>query len=217
MTTDRDMDDREGLAAEYVLGTLPLEDRALAERLIGSDTAFAAMVEDWTGKLAPLNDGYAEVAPPESLMTRVEARLFPVPARRPMWRVWLGGLAGAAAAVALAVAVLPPLQRPEPLVATLRGEGQDLIVAARFDAAAGKLSVRRDGGPAAQTGQDYQLWLIPAGQAPVPMGLIREGDLSVELAALPAGATLAVSLEPEGGSPTGQPTGPVLVAAVIEG
>lgn len=217
MTLDRDMDDREGLAAEYVLGTLPAEDRARAERMIASDAAFAAMVADWTTKLSPLNEGYAEVAPPPEVLARVEARLFPAAPRRPAWRIWLGGLAGAAVAVALAVAVLPPLQRPAPVVATLTGEGQPLVVAASYDAAAGQLTVRRDGGPAAAAGQDYQLWLIPAGQVPVPMGLIRDGDLSVELAALPPGTTLAVSLEPLGGSPTGQPTGPVLVAAVIEG
>lgn len=213
---DRDMDDREGLAAEYVLGSLPLADRIEAERLIASDTTFAAMVAEWQTKLAPLNSGYAEVPPPAAVMAQVEARLFPTPGKRSQWRFWLGGLAGAAAAAVIAVAILPPLQQSAPVVATLAAENQSLVVAARYDAAAGQLSFSREAGPVAGAGRDYQLWLIPAGQAPVPMGLLRDAVLQVAIPALPPGTTLAVSLEPEGGSPTGQPTGPVLVAAVIE-
>jgi anti-sigma-K factor RskA len=41
MSAPEDMSDREGLAAEYVLGTLPLPERLEAERLIASDADFA--------------------------------------------------------------------------------------------------------------------------------------------------------------------------------
>ena len=129
-----------------------------------------------------------------------------------------GALGGVALAVLAAFALLPVLG-PAPVIptvtATLRGEGQPLIVSARYDATSQRLSVRRNEGPGAGQGNDYQLWLIPAGQTPVPLGLIREADLTIELASLPAGTTLAVSLEPAGGSPTGQPTGPVLISTVI--
>jgi len=227
MTDGRDMtgpgmDDREGLAAEYVLGTLPLADRARAERLIASDPAFAALVAAWTERLAPLNDAYAEVPPPPGVLERTEARLFPAPPRRPAaavspLRFWLGLLAGGALAAAVGLALLPPVAPPAAVVAELRAENQPLVVRARFDPAAGRLTVARAAGPAPAAGRDYQLWLIPAGQAPQPMGLIRDGELAIDLAALPAGTTLAVSDEPLGGSPTGQPTGAVLVAAVIGG
>ena len=213
-----DMDDDDGLAAEYVLGTLPLEDRAAAERRIAREPAFAAMVAAWEGHLAGLNDGFAPVAAPASVMDRVEARLFPVVARprRTPWGMVLGALAGLAVAILAAVAFLPvATMRPAPVVAELRGDGQALVVAARWDAGARRLTVRQSAGGPAGDGKDYQLWLIPAGQAPVPLGLIRDGDLAVPVDALPEGTTLAVSLEPAGGSPTGQPTGPVLAAAVI--
>ncbi len=217
-----EMDDRDGVAAEYVLGTLPLGDRSAAERLIARDAGFAVLVTAWENRLAPLNEAYAPVAAPEGLIGRVEARLFPAAPPEPArasWRYWLGLGAGLAVAALVAVAVLPPLTGPviPPLVATLTGDGQDLIVTASYAPDSGTLSVTRTGGPAAGAGRDYQLWLIPAGQTPAPLGLLRDAALNIPVTALPPGTTLAVSLEPTGGSPTGQPTGPVLVATVIPG
>ena len=72
-----------------------------------------------------------------------------------------------------------------------------------------------------KAGHDYQLWLIPADGKPAPLGLLAgDGIQAMELApelvrALDTRATLAVSLEPEGGSPTGLPTGPVLSSGKI--
>jgi hypothetical protein len=66
-----------------------------------------------------------------------------------------------------------------------------------------------------------ELWLIPPGSKPLPIGLLN-GDKPVVIA-IPAGlvaqtasgATLAVSLEPPGGSPTGVPTVPVIGAGKL--
>ena len=209
------MPEREALAAEYVLGTLPLAERLTAEALIDSDANFAALVAAWQAKLAPLNDDYEDVAPPPDMLGRIEARLFPEPAkpRRTGW-IW-GALAGAALAVIAVVGLLPTTPVDNAITATLTGEDQPLVLAARFDPDAGALTVSRSAGPAAAAGQDYELWLIPAGQDAVSIGLVREGDLTIPLDTLPAGATLAVTLEPEGGSPTGVATGPILVTAVI--
>ena len=61
--------------------------------------------------------------------------------------------------------------------------------------------------------RSMELWLIPEGGKPASLGLIAAGQpvqLNVPQNLLPlvgSGATLAVSLEPLGGSPTGQPTG----------
>ena len=63
-----------------------------------------------------------------------------------------------------------------------------------------------------------ELWLIPSGpdQRPHSLGLIQPGQpirltIPPDLAGrVTPDATLAVSLEPPGGSPTGQPTGPVI-------
>ena len=69
-----------------------------------------------------------------------------------------------------------------------------------------------------------ELWLLPAGgQAPVSLGVL-EGSRttgarwgSPPRGLLEAGAALAVSLEPTGGSPTGQPTGPVVSSGFARG
>jgi anti-sigma-K factor RskA len=211
------MPEREALAAEYVLGTLPLAERLAVEAMIDSDASFAALVEDWRNRLAPLNDDYAEATPPPDLLDRIESRLFPhaKPPRRPRW-LWgaLAGLAAAAvAAVVFIVVVQPPA--PAPITATLTGEAQPLIVAAAYDPAARELTVHRTAGPDAGPGKDYELWIIPAGQPPLSVGLIRGAQLTVPLPSLPEGTTLAITLETEGGSPTGAPQGPLLVAAVI--
>jgi anti-sigma-K factor RskA len=66
-----------------------------------------------------------------------------------------------------------------------------------------------------------ELWLIPADGKPRPLGILRADQtvtISVpsDLAPLTAqNAVLAVSLEPPGGSPTGQPTGPVIATGKL--
>lgn len=61
-------------------------------------------------------------------------------------------------------------------------------------------------------GRALELWALPGTGAPTSLGLISAQDASlVRGNRLPAGTSaLAVSLEPQGGSPTGAPTGPVL-------
>jgi anti-sigma-K factor RskA len=65
--------------------------------------------------------------------------------------------------------------------------------------------------------RDYQLWLIPREAAPpISLGVISlaQSTTSPWLATYPpydlVHTTLAVSLEPEGGSPKGTPTGPTM-------
>ena len=65
--------------------------------------------------------------------------------------------------------------------------------------------------------QSYELWLLPAeGGAPISLAVLGALDARFQLAAshaqrLRAGGKLAVSVEPAGGSPTGAPTGPVIL------
>jgi anti-sigma-K factor RskA len=62
-----------------------------------------------------------------------------------------------------------------------------------------------------------ELWLIPAGaSAPISLGVLQPGSRTVtrlgveQLEKFGRGASLAVSLEPPGGSPIGTPTGPIV-------
>ena len=69
--------------------------------------------------------------------------------------------------------------------------------------------------------QSLELWAIPADGKPISLGVIPAGSKGkVELseaqkALIGQPIALAVSLEPKGGSPTGQPTGPVLYQGAL--
>jgi anti-sigma-K factor RskA len=223
-------DEQKLVAAEYVLGVLDMTDRRIAARQIERTPALARDVEDWEQRLGSLVDGIAPEAPPAQTWDRIEAaiggpRTKPAPVADPglwqsllFWRTFaIGSAALAAASVAglTYVSLTPPPAARTPMMATLgQTSGQPGFVAA----------VGSDGRtltivPAALLTDDQrsmQLWLIPAGDRPYSLGLIARGQpvrliVPADLAGrLTSDATLAVSLEPQGGSPTGQPTGPVI-------
>jgi anti-sigma-K factor RskA len=207
--TPREEDD--ALAAEYVLGVLNLPERIAVEARIKADAGFADLVADWEQRLSPLNDGFDE-APAPDLLPRIEARLFPQaqpPARSGLWR-WLAGMAVAASLVVAAIATLTPPQSV--LVATLATE--DARLAYEVQSYGDTLQVTRVAGVPAVEGQVHEFWVIAPGAAPVSLGLLEDAPLTVSYPTPPAGWTLAVSVEPAGGSPTGAPTGPVILSAV---
>lgn len=210
----------DALAAEYVLGVQDLPDRTATETRIKQDPAFARLVTDWENRLSGLNDGYAEVPAPD-LLPRIEARLFPAAeprgarhaarAGRLAFGRWLSGMAFAALLVVVSVATLVP---PQPaLVAVLATADNRLAYEVR--SFGDTLRVTRVAGVPAVAGQVHELWVIAPGAAPVSLGLLQDEALVVDYPVPPAGWTIAVSVEPEGGSPTGAPTGPVILVAEV--
>ena len=202
------------LAAEYVLGVLDLPERAAAEARLKRDEAFAARVAAWEARLGGLNDIFDE-APAPDLLPRIEARLFPTP-ERPMARSWsplrwISGMAFGATLVVLALVTLgPPRLVPVAVLATA-----DNRLAYEVASVGDTLRVTRVAGVPAVEGQVHELWVIAPGAAPVSLGLLQADPLRVSYPTPPAGWVLAVSVEPAGGSPTGQPTGPVILTAEI--
>jgi anti-sigma-K factor RskA len=201
------------LAAEYALGVLPLADRAAAEARARRDPAFAAEIAAWETHLGAMNDGFAD-APPPDLMPAIEARLFPAaPPRRSGLLGWLVGALTAAALVLAVVLALPWLAPEQTMRAELAAADSALVYAVTY--AGDRLTVTRTAGDAAPQGQVHELWLIAGNADPVSLGMIDGDTTTLAMPAPVAGVTLAVSLEPDGGSPTGQPTGPVLVTGVV--
>lgn len=202
------------LAAEYVLGTLPLDQREAAATRIRRDAHFALAVARWEERLSSLNIDYDD-APAPDLMPKIEARLFGTPVKKTaFWKSWFSG-AAVAATLGLALLVFLPSAPPSysPLT-TLAAENSDLRyeVGLRGD----ELRIARISGPEAEAGRVHELWLIVGDAAPVSLGLITGTELKLATTGLAQGMVLAISLEPTGGSPTGAPTGPVLVTGVIE-
>ena len=221
-----DVDDHEVLspdeliAAEYALGVLAGTERTAAAQRVARDAAFATLVTAWEERLAPWTAELIEVAPPPQVWERIAAQLFGSQRQRPrFWQslmFWRGfGIVSALATACLAVLLYlsAATQRAE-LVASIEGDGQRIFVAV-IDVKRAVVAVV----PAAYRPDPTrvpELWLVPPGGKPLPLGVLPADGLT-QIVIPPAfadqtrrDAGLAVSLEPPGGSPTGQPTGPVI-------
>jgi anti-sigma-K factor RskA len=228
MTEDEDID---GLAAEYVLGSLDPSERVAVDVRRRSDRALADAIGAWERRLGPLSWRAPEVQPPAHLWHSILERIgTPKTAEvvflRRIARRWRGIAAAAtaiAACLSLAVAwfLYERINAPTRLVAELyRAAGTstaDEIMHPAF-------VVSVDLNPCAITarpvtaqprpGRNYQLWIMRQGvPAAESLGVLSGPEaLTVPCPApiAPAtllNATLAVSQEPDGGSTTGTPTG----------
>jgi anti-sigma-K factor RskA len=217
------------VAAEYVLGVLTAQERREIARRLEQEPVLASEVAFWEERLGGLADAVAPVAPPQATWSRIEAAIGAGASPRSsvweslaFWRAF--GIASAtlaaASIAALAYFGLVPSARA-PLMATLGGGGgQPNFVAAVTASGNGLVVV-----PAALLTNDpraFELWLIPAGETqPRSLGLVQPGQpIRLNIPPILAGrltpdATLAVSLEPPGGSPTGAPTGPVIASGKL--
>jgi anti-sigma-K factor RskA len=65
--------DKDVLAAEYVLGTLSPDERAEAQALIAGDTGFADVVRGWERRLGELSAMVDPVEPPSEMWGRIKA------------------------------------------------------------------------------------------------------------------------------------------------
>ncbi|MCB1464068.1 MAG: anti-sigma factor [Nitratireductor sp.] len=221
---ERDEEARDLLAAQFALGTLDLAERREAERLAAAEPAFAALVEQWQERLAPLAEGYEPVPPPVAAKSAIEARLFGAPQAATgfwhslaFWRPF-----ALAASLLLVVSLGINLYRWETpgqggsLVVSLQSvEASPVNFVALYRPDSGAMRLSPVSGEAG-IGKDFELWLIEGDTAPVSLGVLPKSGVA-EISLPPAladrfhaGTALAISLEPEGGSPTGVATGPVV-------
>ncbi|MDX7949842.1 anti-sigma factor [Lichenihabitans sp. Uapishka_5] len=221
-----DLSDDDALAAEYVLGTLEADERAAAEARRSRDIGFDGLIAQWEARLAPLAEATPPLAPPDDLYPKLLHRL---PALAPwtpadniliirrklrLWRGVAAGTSALAAALALWVVAreaLPPVTGAGTYVAVLQqGAGQPSFVVS-LDTAHHRMSVLPLAA-SAPAGKSFEVWMIDGDHtAPRSMGVI---DAATPLkpvvpnvaASIMSNATYAVTVEPLGGSPTGQPT-----------
>lgn len=226
--------------AEYVLGVLDADTRAeVAREVLASDEA-ATAVALWQRRLIPLADTVGDVAPAPYVWARIhDALQLDTPARAPLaqprrglwnnlplWH-WLG-IGASAVAVALLVVVSLPRPAPAPKVAgiaymasTIQQDNGTTGWTATMDLQHARMVVVPATPVAFAQGRAPELWLIPAGEKPISVGMIaRDKPTTIALdpallARLGPTAALAVSVEPIGGSPTGQPTGAVIAKGAI--
>ncbi|CAD6519665.1 hypothetical protein LMG27952_01181 [Paraburkholderia hiiakae] len=226
--------------AEYVLGVLDAAGRRHFEQALQRDSQLAASVAGWQNRLMPLNEDIDEIAPAPYVWARIQSELgfAPIETSRPRVRLWDDirlwrwiGIGSSLAAMALVIlSVLPVRDRSIAgpghdayKVASLVRDGGGAGWAAIVDVERARMVIVPANGTPVAADRSTELWLIPPGAQPLSLGVIA-GDRptivslpQTRLALLNARATLAVSLEPRGGSPTGQPTGPVLAKGVVGG
>jgi anti-sigma-K factor RskA len=218
-------------AAELALGLLDGEERATALRRVLAEPGFAGSVERWRGYLGQLFDLWPEAAAPAGVFERVERTLdapaHVAPARPARFWPALAALTSVAAAALLVFIVVRPNPVPPPpsisaraptLVAAIAPTAKGTPMAAVYDPARGQLRMTEASAPAAD--RSAELWVIGADQIPHSLGVMRVqgGMTNVPMpirAQFAAGATLAVTIEPLGGSPSGKPTGPIVAAGKL--
>jgi anti-sigma-K factor RskA len=226
--TPQERDELEQQAGEYALGTLAGAERVQFERALAEHVWLQQRVEEWSRRLAPLAEAVAPVTPSPAVWNAIEARIaqdrFATvrPAAPSLWdriAFWRWSAIGAAAlAVLLLVYVATEQRRPagEQVAVLTTPQGQAAVVVTA-DARQRALTVRALAD--APAGHTHEIWLIAGNQQPRSLGTMAAAGTArltvpADLASL-AGATLAVSLEPTGGSPTGRPTGPVLYSGPV--
>ena len=285
MTMD---EERDGMAAEYALGTLDADERAQADALLLVDPDFAGEVARWERRLGELNVLVAPVEPPAPVWEKIlagvgeaapaapmrlpevaappvaavaaaepSAEIIDLTQRMRRWRgltVMTGALAASIVAIVVAREyrpdVLPadwrpkpqvvervvqkpvevvrevvrevPAARPAQFVAVFQKDEQSPAFVMSVDIEKRIVTVRQ---VAAERLADrtYQLWIATQpGVAPRSLGVLGNDDFTVRAAladydpAVINNATFGISLEPLGGSPTGQPTGPVIHAKLLQ-
>lgn len=233
MSTAQTPDDRDVLAGEYVLGLMPEAERLVLEQRMASDPLLAVLVEEWRLRLQPLDDTATALDGGPALWQRIlhstgqEKRAGLDPLRRPafslqplwdslaFWRV--AGLAALAAALLLAIGLASVLMRAAPTpvyVAVLVSDANRpaAIVNTFADGSADILPLEDIDVPPGKMLEVWTLWDRAAGPRSIgKLDRARTGRLTIKHLPIGPNQLFEITLEPQGGSPIGRPTGPVLM------
>ena len=212
----------EQLASAYVIGTLRHRARRRFERLCIDDAAARAARRRWEDRLLPLALALRGVEPNRSCWAAIERQLG-MAGRSSAPRWWQMAAAAALVGVLLLVGRLTIWSPPQwQAMAVLAPASAQPLWRVERTADSAQLSIVTVGKVALANDKSYELWILPGGgRNPVSLGLLpRSGQLRLQLSVaqrdlLAGAAQVAVSIEPPGGSPTGLPTGPVVIVAPI--
>lgn len=217
-----DEDEMMELAGEYVLGLLQQEEMRDVEREMARNQRLAGAVGYWRDKLLEIAPPADPVAPSAATWRRISRTIRP-PARPAgafgwwnnlyFWRA--GGIAGllATALLSLYLVVGGQGRDAEKYLAVLQPPASGAAWLVEVDERVVRL---RPLAPIAlPPGKSVQFWTKPEGAAgPTSLGLVAPDRTTVvpaeKLPGMEVEQLFEVTLEPEAGSPTGRPTGPIL-------
>jgi anti-sigma-K factor RskA len=220
-------DETDALAGEYVLGTLDTAERRAFQRRLLTDPSAVAAVAAWQDRLSPLLVMIPDADPDPALWSRIDGNGMAANDNGALRR-WRLATAAAAliALVSTGIALRPSTpapapapqvaqQTPSPLfqsVAALSEQGGAPALLVTYDPA-GKTMRVMPVNVTPRPGHSLELWVIAGKAAPKSIGLMHESGataLDKMVLDMQQQMTIAVSVEPKGGSPTGLPTGPVI-------
>jgi anti-sigma-K factor RskA len=216
-SSNRELVDR--LAGEYVLGTLRGRARRRFERWLVSPQV-GALVKAWEERLSGLEPTLRGVTPPPAVWRGIETRLGLKKLDRAPTLRWLAIAASAMVVALVGVFALREFgTQPVTQQAFIEADAQTIYWRVELLGDNREVSIHVHQVHDLPAGKSHELWVIPAGGgAPVSLGLLpHTGDhhrvlTAAQRAALAGAKTIAVSLEPEGGSPSGSPTEVLLTA-----
>jgi anti-sigma-K factor RskA len=212
------------LAAEYVLGTLRGRARRRFERWRETSPLVEERASFWEDRLLGLAKGTTPLTPPAHVWEGIYRRL--VFGERAQRRGRMRAFA-LAAGVALALILGGLLywrgigSQPPTQVAAISASSGAPVWTVQIFAKTGRLTVRAGTLPSIPADRDYELWALPTGGAPVSLGVLPRSGVSqrtlteAQQKALAMAPQVAVSIEPTGGSRTGQPTGAIVFVAPL--
>lgn len=210
---------QDALAVSYVLGAMQGKARLRFQGLLMQQPELRQTVWRWEQHFNPVVERLKPVSPDVKVWQRISWRLGWQVQATPQRSYWKE-LTVLAAAACFALVLLIPRQQSTltEQIAVVQNSQAEALWLVQWEQ--GVLKVQATAAVKALSDADYELWMLPAdGAAPISLGLLpqqdqREWALPTTVAGVQI-AALAVSLEPKGGSPTGQPTGPVLHTAQL--
>ena len=237
-------DERDDMAADFVMGLLEPAEQAVAEKRIEVDATFAASVDAWRMRLADFDASAETVTPSAALWQRIATTTkkdvnSSLPGMRnavlgaTLWNnlgFWRAtGLGASLAAFLFAVIAIGALTTSKELRRDLVALAQSkpvfvavlvndttkeagAVVNAFANGRVELIPLKDIDVPPGKTLQVWTLWDRAVG--PKPIGLTgKSATLQLNLDQLPetvSNQLFEITLEPEGGSPIGKPTGPIL-------
>lgn len=215
---------RARLAADYVSGALRGRARSRFEALMAADANLRRQVREWEDDLYPLIWAMPPRTPPRRVWRDIRQRIRRAAPARPwgwnglyLWRLCTAALA----ALMIVGAVIYPVQVDRAaraqLMAVLQSPEAQAFLVVRADPSGAIHVVTLQNLTEMAAGRSLELWAIPPGQKPQSLGLVAADGVTTlkRPRGLEGVQTLAISLEPPGGSPTGTATGPIVMSGDV--
>jgi len=204
-----DRNNDQALAGEYAMGLLQGAEARVFEDRLTRDPDLRAIYAAWADDLTAMDP--PDLAPPGNLQDALNLHLFGPP--ESLWHKLRGYVVLGTGVAALGLVGIVFWPASPDYTGTLVASGLDMDAAVYADDR--RLRVRLDVSDAPE-GKSHELWIIAVDAAPVSLGVVTHGNVTIPAGVSLVGAVLAVTVEAEGGSPDGTPTTTPIVVAPLD-